>query len=234
LRAINHFVSKKGFNIEGLGPKIVIQLMNSGLIKDASDFFTLKIGDLKHLERFAEKSANNLIKAIKQSKKINFSNFIYALGIRHIGEQTSIDLAKHFVNIEELKKSSQDSLINIPDIGPKMGESVFNWFKEKSNIEFLKKLEKVDLKIIYPKKKLNQPLQGKRFVLTGSLSTMTRDAATQKIRNLGGQVFKSVSAKTDFLVYGRNPGSKYQKAQEAKKKMLSESQFLQLLKEKAK
>jgi len=234
LRTINHFVSKKGFNIDGLGPKIVIQLMNGGLIKDASDLFTLKIGDLSSLERFAEKSADNLIKAIEQSKKISFSNFIYALGIRHIGEQTSIDLASYFVNLEKLKKISQDFLISISDIGPKMGGSIFNWFQDANNIEFLNRLKKSGLKIIYAKRKSNQALQGKKFVLTGSLSGMTREIVTQKIRNLGGQVSGNVSVKTDFLVYGRNSGAKYQKAKKAKIKTLSEPQFLQFLKDKIK
>ena len=235
LRTINHFVSKKGFNIDGLGPKIVSQLMNSGLIKDATDLFTLKIGDLKSLERFAEKSANNLIKAIEQSKKISFSNFIYALGIRYIGEQTSVDLANHFVNLGKLKKASRDFLINIPDIGPKMGESIFNWFKSADNVDFLKRLEKAGLKIIYPKKKSNQPLQGKKFVLTGSLSSMTRETATQKIRNLGGQVSGNVSAKTDFLICGASPGAKHKKAKNLGVKILSEEQLLQILEqEKAK
>jgi len=234
LRTISHFVSKKGFNIDGLGPKIVGQLMNAGLIKDATDLFTLKIGDLKLLERFAEKSADNLIEAIEQSKKISFSNFIYALGIRHIGEQTSIDLANYFVNLEKLRKSSQDFLINISDIGPKMGESVYGWFKDADNLGFLKKLQKAGLKIIHPKRKSNQPLQGKNFVLTGSLQSMTREMTTQKIRNLGGQVSGNISIKTDFLIHGQNPGAKYQKAQKAKVKILSESQFLQFLNKKTK
>ena len=234
LRAINHFVSKKGFNIDGLGPKIVSQLMTSGLIKDAADLFTLKIGDLGSLERFAEKSADNLIKAIDKSKRISFSNFIYALGIRYVGEQTSIDLANHFVDLEKLKKASQDFLISISDIGPKIGESIYSWFKDVDNIEFLKKLKKANLKIIYSKNKFNQPLQGKKFVLTGSFLSMTRETATQKIRDLGGQTSENVSAKTDFLVYGKNFGSKYERAKKAKVKMLSESQFLQFLKEKTK
>ena len=234
LRTIGHFVSKKGFNIDGLGPKIVGQLMNTGLIKDATDLFTLKTGDLKLLERFAEKSADNLVKAIEQSKKISFSNFIYAMGIRHIGEQTSIDLANYFVSLEKLKKVSQDFLMDIFDVGPKMGESVFGWFQDVDNLGFLKRLEKAGLKIIYPKRKFNQPLQGKKFVLTGSLSSMTRETATQKIRNLRGQVSGNVSPKTDFLIYGKNSGAKKKKAQKLKIKIFSESQFLQFLKSKIK
>ncbi len=229
LRSINHFVSKKGFNVEGLGPKIVNQLMNSGLIKDATEIFTLKKGDLSLLDRFAEKSADNLIKAIEQSKKISFSNFIYALGIRHIGEQTSIDLTNYFVNLERLKKSSLSVLINIPGMGTKMGESIYSWFDDIGNVEFLERLKKSGLEIIYPKRKFNQPLQNKNFVLTGSLSNMTREMATRKIRNLGGQVSGNVGIKTDFLICGQNSGSKYEKAQKAKIKILSESQFLQFL-----
>ena len=229
LRTINHFVSKKGFNIDGLGPKIVSQLMNNGLIKDATDLFTLKIGDLKLLERFAEKSADNLIKAIEQSRKISFSNFIYALGIRHIGEQTSIDLANYFVNLEKLKKASQDFLINISDIGPKMGESVYNWFQDINNLSFLKRLKKANLKIIYPKRKFNEPLRGKKFVLTGSLLSMTRETATQKIRNLGGQVSGNVSTKTDFLICGKIPGIKHRRAKNLGVKIFNEKQLLKIL-----
>ena len=234
LRSINHFVSKKGFNIDGLGPQIVNQLMISGLIKDAADLFTLKMGDLKLLERFAEKSADNLIESVEKSKRVSFSNFIYALGIRHIGEQTSVDLANHFVNLEKLGEASQDFLISIPSMGPKMGESIYSWFQDADNIQFLKRLKEFCLKIVYSKNKLNQPLQGKKFVFTGSLSGMTREIATQKIRNLGGQISGNVSLKTDFLVYGKNSGSKYQKAKKAKIRTLSESQFLQFLKDKIK
>lgn len=231
LRTINHFVSKKGFNIDGLGPKIVSQLMTSGLIKDASDIFTLNVGDLEPLERFAEKSADNLIKAIKQSQRINFSNFIFALGIRHIGEQTSIDLASCFANLEKLQKSSQDYLTSIPNLGPKMGESVYHWFEDIDNINFLKRLKEAGLKIIYKQKKTNQALKGKKFVFTGSLLSMSRGKATGEIRNLGGQASGNVSKETDFLVCGQNPGTKKQKAQENKVKILSESQFLKFLKE---
>lgn len=231
LREINHFVSQKGFNIEGLGPKIVEQLMAEGLIKTAADLFNLQEGDLKPLERFAEKSATNLIKAIQESKRIDFSNFVYALGIRHIGEQTSTDLASSFGSLNKLSQASIDYLSSLSGIGPEMASSIFQWFREEKNINLIKNLKKAKLKIKYPRSIQTLPWFGKKFVFTGSLSEMSRSLATERVKSLGGQVVGNVSQQIDFLICGKKPGSKYKKAQKEGVKIFSEKEFLKFLKE---
>jgi DNA ligase (NAD+) len=231
LREINHFVSQKGFNIDGLGSKIVEQLMAEGLIKNAADLFNLQEGDLKPLERFAEKSAKNLIKAIQESKEIDFSNFIYALGIRHIGQQTSVDLASFFVSLKKLSQASADYLNSLPGIGPEMANSIYEWFQKKKNIKLIENLKKAGLKIKYPLLMQDLPCSGQKFVFTGTLSSMSRSSAAARVRNLGGKVGGNVSQQTDFLVYGDKPGSKYKKALREGIKTLSEKEFLKFLKQ---
>ncbi|MCF7907074.1 NAD-dependent DNA ligase LigA [Patescibacteria group bacterium] len=231
LREINHFVSQKGFNVDGLGPKIVERLMAEGLIKNAADLFNLQKGDLKLLERFAEKSAKNLIEAIQKSKEVNFSNFIYALGIRHIGQQTSVDLASSFVSLEKLSQASIDYLNSLPGMGPEMANSVSAWFQKEKNIKLIEDLKKAGLKIKYPFLKQDLPWFGRKFVFTGTLSTMSRPLAANRVRNLGGRVSGNISQHTDFLVYGDSPGAKYKKAQKEGIKTLSEKEFLKFLKQ---
>lgn len=229
-RQIYHFVSKKAFDIEHLGPKIIDRLIDEGLIRDAADIFTLTQGDIEPLERFAEKSAQNLIEAIEGAKKIPLAKFIYALGIRHVGEETAIDLANYFGSLEKIKKASLEELQNIQDIGPIVGKSIYDWFQKKENIKFLEKLEKYGVKIEAPKMKISKKLVGKTFVLTGELASMTRDEAKEKIRSLGGNVSESVSKKTDFVVVGANPGSKYEKAKQLNIKIIDEKEFLKIVK----
>jgi len=226
-----HFVSKGAFDIEGLGPKIIDRLIDEGLVSDPADLFELKEGDLVPLERFAEKSAKNLIEAIQSKKEISLARFIYALGIRNVGEQTAIDLANQFGSLEKLRKASLEELEEILDIGPIVARSIYEWFRNKHNLEFLEKLKKVEVKIIEPKKekkKLN--LVGKTFVLTGALKSMTRDEAKEKIRQLGGKVSFSVSKRINFVVVGESPGSKYQKAKKLGVKTISEKEFLEMIK----
>jgi len=218
------------FDIVGLGPKIIDRLLDEALISDPADLFLLKEGDILPLERFAEKSAQNLISAIQSKKKITLPKFIYALGIRNVGEETAQDLAEHFGSLEKLENASLEELQKIMDIGPVVAKSIYDFFKEKRNLKFIEKLKKVGLEIIEEKKPRHQPLKGKIFVLTGALEKMTREEAKEKIRQLGGEVSESVSKKTDFLIVGKEPGSKYQKAKELGIKMLNEDQFLSLLK----
>jgi DNA ligase (NAD+) len=225
-----HFISKAAFDIVGLGPKIVDRLIDEGLVSDPADLFKLKEGDILPLERFAEKSAQNLISAIQSRKKITLPRFIYALGIRNIGEETAQDLAKYFGSIEKLKKASLEELQKIMDIGPVVAKSIYDWFREKRNLEFLEKLKKVGVEIVEEKKPKSQPLRGKTFVLTGGLETMTREEAKEKIRLLGGEVSESVSKKTDYVVVGKEPGSKLDKAKQLGIKTISEKEFLSLLK----
>ncbi|MCX6721984.1 MAG: NAD-dependent DNA ligase LigA [Candidatus Staskawiczbacteria bacterium] len=227
-RGFYHFVSRTAFNMDGLGPKIIDRLLDEGLVQDPSDLFDLKEGDVKNLERFAEKSAENLIKSIQEKKEITLAKFIYALGIRNIGEETSIDLAKRFGSIDKIKKAKLEDFDSILDVGPVVAKSVYEWFGDKENIKFVERLEK-KVKIQNLKIK-NQKLGGMSFVLTGTLETMSRDEAKAKIRELGGDISESVSSKTSYVVVGLEPGSKAEKAKKISVKILDEKQFLYLIK----
>jgi len=229
-RELYHFVSKQAFDIEGLGPKIIDQLLDKGLISDPADLFKLKKGDLISLEGFAEKSAENLVKAIQARKKITLPCFIYALGIRQVGEETARDLVNYFGSLEKIKNASLEELEKITDIGLISAQSIYNWFHKKSNLEFLEKLKKVGVQITSQKPKAkSQKLRGLTFVFTGALESMTRDRAKEKIRNLGGNISESVSKKTDYVVVGKEPGSKYKKAKELGIKIIKEKEFLKMI-----
>ncbi len=225
-----HFVSKAAFDINHLGPKVIDQLFANDLIKDAADIFTLKQGDLEPLERFAEKSAANIIEAIEQAKGINLPRFIYALGIRHVGEETAIDLAKRFGSLEQIIRASQTQLENIPNIGQVVAKSIYDYFQGRKNLSLVDRLVKNGVRIEEVKKSIKTTLSGQTFVLTGVLHAMARDGAKVKIRELGGDVSSSVSEKTDFLVAGEDPGSKFDKAQKLGVKVISEEQFLKMVK----
>jgi len=220
----------KAFDIVGLGPKIVDKLIDAGLISDPADLFELEIGDILPLEGLAEKSAKNLITAIRAKKKILLPKFIYALGIRNVGQETARDLAEHFGSIEKLKKASSQDLQEITDIGPQVSKSIHNFFQEKKNLEFLEKLEKAGVEIESVKRKAKSvKLQGKSFILTGSLETMPREEAKEKIRLLGGKTSETVSKKTDYLVAGKEPGSKLDKAKKLGVKIISEQEFIRMI-----
>ena len=229
-RNFYHFVSRAAFNIDGLGPKIIDKLLDEGLAQTPADLFNLKEGDLAPLERFAEKSAENLVKSILEKKEITLSRFIYALGIRNIGEETAMDLAGHFGSIAKIKNAKLEDFDSILNIGPVVAKSVFEWFQKKNNLKFLEKLEK-KVKILNPKSYiLNPKFAGKTFVLTGSLEAMSREEAKQKIRDLGGDISESVSLKISYVVAGLEPGSKAEKAKALGIKILNEQEFLKLLK----
>jgi len=229
-RYFYHFVSKGAFNIVGLGHKIIDRLIDANLISDPADLFKLEVGDILSLERFAEKSAKNLIKAVQSKKQITLSRFIYALGIRNVGEETAKDLSENFQTLEKLKTTALEELQKIEDIGPVVAKSIFDWLSLKRNLEFLKKMEKDGIEIIMEKKIKYKPLKGKIFVLTGTLKTITREEAKEKIRSLGGEVSESVSKKTDFVVVGKEPGSKFEKAKKLGVKTISEKGFLEMIK----
>ena len=240
---IIHFVSRKGFDIEGLGEKIIEQLINEGLISNAADIFELTQGDLEPLERFAEKSADNLVKAIEKAKKIEFPKFLFALGIRHVGEETAVLVIRNLQLVTGIKKLEDlDDIISyfpsiriedwmrIKGIGNKAAESLHEWFNEKENLKLLEKMKKLGVKVIFPKLQItNYKLQDKSFVLTGELETMTRDEAKEKIRVLGGDISSSVSKNTDYVVVGKNPGSKYDKARTLGLKIISEQEFKRMI-----
>jgi DNA ligase (NAD+) len=238
-----HFVSRGAFNIEGLGPKIIDRFMDEGLINDAADIFTLKEGDILTLERFGKKSAENIVKEVNLKKEISLNKFIYSLGIIHIGEETSILLADKFlsefdnaqVKINDLmdyfKNISLEELQEIPDVGPKVAQSVYDWFRENRNLKLLQKMEEVGIKIRSEKKVgKSSKLKDMSFVLTGSLETMERGEAKERIRELGGDVSESVSKKTSYVVVGAEPGSKAEKAKKLGVKILNEKEFLNIIK----
>ncbi len=238
--SLYHFVSKKGFNMVGLGPKIIDRLLDEHLIGNAADLFELQEGDLAPLERFAEKSSQNLIGAIQQAKHIPLSRFLVSLGIRHVGEETAIDLANHFLSLNKLKKTKKEDLEQMPDVGGVVAQSIYDWFGNKANLALVEKLLKAGVKIKNPGSKLSSAkfanlaelslISGKTFVLTGSLLSFTREEAKEKIRMAGGNVSESVSKKTDYVVAGKNPGSKLDEAKRLRVKTLSEQKFLHLLK----
>ena len=227
-RKFYHFVSKHAFDIEHMGPKNIDLFLEHGLIVNFDDIFTLKKGDLLTLPRFAEKSADNIIEAIKLRKEILLPKFITALSIPNVGEETAEDLAMKFGTIENLEESKIDELENISGIGETVAQSVFNWFGEKENKDLVRRLL-THVTILRPQRKKNTPLSGKSFVLTGSLSTMSRDEAKQKIEDFGGDVVGSVSSNTDYVVAGAEPGSKYDKAQELGVEILDEDEFLRMM-----
>jgi DNA ligase (NAD+) len=224
-----HFVSKKAFNIDGLGPKILDQLLDVGLIKDASDIFILEKGDIQELERFDVKSAENLISAIDKAREISLGRFIYALGIRHVGEETAQALAIRFGALGAIKSASQEELSKVPDVGGVVAESIAEYFSEDKNQDYVDRIIKNNVKVRY-EKLVSRKLEGKTFVLTGSLDSITRDDAKQKIRLLGGDVSTSVSKDTDYLVVGESAGSKLDKAQKLGVKTIEERGFLEIIK----
>ncbi|MFA7253663.1 MAG: NAD-dependent DNA ligase LigA [Patescibacteria group bacterium] len=230
-RALEHFVSKAAFDIEGLGEKIVEQLMNVGLVEDPADLFTLKIGDLEPLERFAEKSASNLIESIEAHKEITLERFIYALGIPMVGLETATDLAAKFGTLDRFLEATGEELNSIYGIGGKVAKSIWLYLSDEKKRSYIEKLLKsgVIVKNYHSPVKTNK-LQGKSFVVTGSLESMTRDEAHKKIVELGGKVGSSVSKNTDYLVVGEDPGSKLDKANSLKVEILDEEQFLDLIK----
>jgi DNA ligase (NAD+) len=232
-RNFYHFVSRAAFNIDGLGPKIIDRLLDEAIVQTPADLFLLKEEDVVGLERFAEKSAENLIKSIQDKKEIPLAKFIYALGIRNVGEETAIDLAKYFSGIKKIKEAELEDFEKILDIGPVVSKSIYEWFKDKDNVRFLEKLQKsVKIRSVAQGAPSNDGvrLSGKTFVLTGSLESMSRDEAREKIREFGGDVSESVSSKTDYVVAGLEPGSKAEKAKKLGVKILNEQEFLNLIK----
>lgn len=227
-RYFYHFV--KVFDIAGLGSKIIDRFLDEGLIEDPADLFTLKEGDIACLERFGEKSAKNLINSIQSKKKISLARFIYALGIRNVGEETANDLAEHFGSLEKIINASLEELQSVREIGPIVAKSIYDFFKTKQNLNLIEKLKKVGVEILEEKPQKNQPLKGLIFVFTGGLETMGREEAKKRVRDLGGQVSESVSKRVNYVVVGKEPGSKLEKAKKLGIKTIDEKEFLKILK----
>lgn len=224
-----HFVSKKAFNIDGLGKKIVEQLIQEGLIKNAADIFSLEKGDLEPLERFADKSAENLIAAIHDAKRVTLSRFLFGLGIPHVGEETAITLAQRFGTLHKLMTADKETLEAVNDVGPRVATSIHSYFNDEQHIKHIRELLDNGVKVQKEKQRAQTGLAGKTFVLTGTLTSLDRDEAKEKIRLAGGTVSGSVSKKTDYLVAGENPGSKLAKARDGGVQILDEQAFLRLL-----
>ncbi|MGB9598452.1 MAG: NAD-dependent DNA ligase LigA [Minisyncoccales bacterium] len=225
-----HFISANAFDIVGLSEKTIARLRDEGLIQDPADLFLLKKEDLLALERFGEKSSEKLIKSIQSRKKIKFPNFIFALGIPQVGIQTAQELTKHFPQLEKLKNASEEELTKIKNIGQETSKSILKFFQEERNIKFIEKLQKVGVKIIYLKEQKEMPLTGKTFLFTGTLKSMPRKEAQRKVEELGGSFVESFSKKIDFLVAGQAPGSKLKKAKKEGIKVISEEEFLKMIK----
>ena len=226
-RGMQHFVSI--FEIYEIGPKILDRFQQESLISDAADLFTLKKSDLEGLERFGEKSAENIIQSIDQHRKVELSRFVYALGILHVGEQTAEDLAEHFGKLERLSEASLDEINLIENIGPVVAKSVYDFLHTKENLKLVDKLIRNGVQIIHQAKPIGK-LKGKTFVITGSLESMSRDEAKAKIKQQGGKVTESVSKQTSYVVVGSEPGSKYDKAKKLGIEILDEKTFLNLIK----
>jgi len=224
----NHFVSRGAFDIEGLGPKIIEKLMDEGLVLDPADLFDLKSGDLIPLERFGEKSAEKIVGAIQKKKKLPYHRFLYALGIRNVGQKTAQDLSRQFGSIKDLKRASLKELEEIKDIGPVAAKSIYEWFRDKENLAFLEKMKNKGVGYEKNKKKKGK-LKGLNFVITGTLESLSREEAGEKIEEEGGEVSSSVSRGVDYLVLGENAGSKYDKAKQLGIKILREKEFLKIL-----
>jgi len=226
---IKHFASKRAMDIEGLGVKLTDQLVEKGLIKDVADIYTIKKDELIALERMADKSAQNIIDAIEKSKTKPLSKFLYALGIRHVGETTAEDLACQFPRLDDFFHLSEEDLMEVEGIGPEVAASVHQFFRDKKNKESIELLKKAGVKVIEPKVKEKGKLAGKTFLFTGALKTFGRDEARNVVESLGGMTTSSVSKKVDFVVVGEDPGSKFDKAKELGIKTLTEEEFKKMI-----
>lgn len=227
IRGMQHFVSI--FEIYEVGPKILDRLKDEGLITDASDLFLLEESDLSGLERFGEKSAKNIIDSIQSKKEISLWRFIYSLGVLHVGEETAKDLANNFGNLKKIIGASLEQVEAIENIGPVVAKSVYEFFRDKDNLHFIERLENNGVKIKKAEKISNAKFSGMTFVLTGTLPTLSRDDAKEKINSLGGKVSSSVSKNTTYVLAGDSAGSKLDDAKRLGVKIIDEKEFKDLI-----
>ena len=225
-----HFASRRAMNIDGLGDALVDQLVDKGLVRDLADLYSLKKDELANLERMGEKSAENLLAEIEASKKNELARLLFALGIRFVGERTAEFLAGHFGSLEKLAAATEEELLEVEEVGPKIAQSILEFFREKRNRTLLEKLKKAGLQFEGKRaRKAVGKLSGKQFVLTGTLAQHSRDEARRLIEEAGGRVVGSVSKKTDYVVVGADPGSKFDKARALGVKTIDEKQLLKLI-----
>jgi DNA ligase (NAD+) len=228
--SILHYASRHALNIDGLGDKIVDQLVDKGLVKDVADLYALKEDQVAALDRMAGKSAQNLLAEIEGSKKNSLARLIYALGIRFVGERTGQLLAEHFSSLEELAAGTEEQLVAVNEVGPKVAAAIVEFFSEPANRQLIKKLHKAGVHPTAEKREVkSQKLAGKSFVFTGGLANRSREEAGELVQQHGGKVSGSVSKKTDYVVVGTDPGSKYDKAKELGVTILTESEYEKLL-----
>ena len=235
-QALLHFASRRAMDIEGLGDKLVEQLVDMQLVRTPADIYKLDLNTLANLERMGEKSAQNLLEAIEKSKHTTMARFIYALGIRNVGEATAKELARHFGNLINLMEADETQLQRVSDIGPVVAQSIAAFFGEKHNVDVIEDLLDKKRGGVSPKEGAGEPvdelpLAGKTFVLTGTLG-IPREEAKEKLEALGAKVAGSVSKKTDYVVAGAEAGSKLSRAQELGVAVLNEQEFLVLLESK--
>ena len=228
-QALLHFAQRKAMDIEGLGDKLVDQLVDQQIIKTPADLYRLGFMSLVQLERMGEKSAQNLLASIEKSKKTTLARFIFALGIRHVGETTGKDLAQHFQSIDALITASYEQLLEVKDVGPTVAQSIIEFMAESHNREVIKALIASGIECQVDKKQIVDAVAGKTFVLTGTLPTLSREQAKDMLEKAGAKVAGSVSAKTDYVVAGADAGSKLEKAQQLGVAVIDEAQLLQLL-----
>lgn len=228
-RQLHHFASKKALDMDGLGPRNIDLFLDNNLISDFADIFTLKKGDLLALPRFAEKSADNVLSSIEKARKVTLARLLVGLSIPQVGEETAIDLTEKVGSIDKIREMSVEDYLKIDGIGPISAEALVSWFCDRDNKIRLEKLLK-QVTIVENKKVAGAgKLSGLTFVLTGTLLSLDRDQAKEKIRTLGGEISESVSAKTSYVVAGESTGSKLEKAQKLGVKVLSEGEFLKML-----
>jgi DNA ligase (NAD+) len=232
---IEHFVSRGAMDIRGIGESLSATLFDNGLVRDVADLYYLKVEDLLKLERMGEKSAANIVNAINLSQDRPLARIIYALGIRHIGGQMAQILADHFNSIDELASASEEELMTIPTVGPKIAESIVTFFRQEENRRIIEKLRKAGVKLAEarPVEAEGLPLAGQEFVITGRLDTFSREEAEARIRALGGMTKDNLTRQTSYLVVGADPGSKLARAQALGIKQLTEPELLRLLEEKS-
>jgi DNA ligase (NAD+) len=226
---IRHFASKRAMDIDGLGVKLIEQLVDKGRVNDVADLYEITKNQLIVLERMAEKSAQNIIDAIEASKEKPLSKFLYALGIRHVGEHISDILAQRFSRIEDFPTLSEEDLMNVDEVGPEVAASVVRFFRDKKNRESIERLKKAGVKVIEPRMRTRGKLADKVFVFTGILQSHGREEARSLVERLGAKTASSVSKKVDFVVAGEDPGSKLDKAAELGIKILTEEEFKKMV-----
>jgi DNA ligase (NAD+) len=231
-QALRHFASRHALDIDGLGEKLVEQLVDAGKVRSVADLYTLAPQDLAELERMGDKSAENVVSAIAASRRTTLARFIYALGIRHVGETTAADLAQHFGSLERLRRATCEELLEVRDIGPVLAESIRDFFAEAHNAEVITALQRAGVRWdehARQRKAATGPLAGRTVVLTGTLPTLSRDAARALLEAAGATVAGSVSKKTHYVVAGSDAGGKLARARELGVAILGEDDLQALL-----